>query len=243
MIDKDFQTKKPIWPMFTWQNIGDTARLFIDNGGIVGSYRSGIENSICIHLDIAKAFNLVVPKSGRANSRDLGYQLTSLVEARYFRDPISHVLKIRGSDVVWSIFDADQVGFKPGGNVTKSKFLRLYSSVNWYLSELNRSFHNPDVFTNHYKRTLYVYSDLVQTQLVGGSETDFLSQVVYDGGNGDNSQRNRFEPQHLQFIPIRKNKFDTVEIGISETDGTQTVFPNSKSETILTLCFKRRSVK
>lgn len=112
--------------MFTWQNMGDTARLFIDNGGIGGSYRSGIENSICIHLDIAKAFNLVVPKSGRANSRDLGYQLTSLVEARYFRDPISHVLKIRGSDVVWSIFDADQVGFKPGGNVTKSKITVIF---------------------------------------------------------------------------------------------------------------------
>lgn len=141
------------------------------------------------------------------------------------------------------MYDADQVVFKPEGNVTKSKFLRLHSLVSWYLSELDRSFHNPDAFTNHYKRTLYVYSDLVQTQLVGGSETDLLSQVVYGGGDGESNLRNRFELQHLQFIPIRKNKFDTVEIGISETDGTQTVFPNPKSETIVTLCFKRRSVK
>lgn len=72
MIDKDFQTKKPNWPMFTWQNIGDTARLLIDNGGIGESYRSGIENSIFIHLDIAKAFNLVVPKSGRLPTDQLG---------------------------------------------------------------------------------------------------------------------------------------------------------------------------
>lgn len=178
VVDKDFQTKKPTSPEFTWQNIADTARLFIENGGIGGSCKAGIENSIYIHLDIARAFNLVVPKTGKATARDLGYQPTSLVEAKNFRDPVSHVVKTEGDDSVWDVFYAEQVGFKPEGNVSKSKFLRFHCSVNWYLSELGYYFQNPAAFANHCKRTWYVYSDPVQTQLVGGSEIDVLRKVV-----------------------------------------------------------------
>ena len=83
------------------------------------------------------------------------------------------------------------------------------------------------------ERPLYVYSDLVQTQIMGGSETDLLREVVYSGS------KSTFEPHNLQFIPIRKNKFDTLEIGISETDGTQTEFLNSNDETVVMLCFWR----
>ena len=70
----------------------------------------------------------------------------------------------------------------------------------------------------HQERPLYVYSDLVQTQIICGSETDLRREVVYNGS------KSTFKPHNLQFIPIRKNKFDTLEIGISETDGTQAEF-------------------
>ena len=83
------------------------------------------------------------------------------------------------------------------------------------------------------ERPLYVYSDLVQTQIIGGSETDLLREVVYNGS------KSTFKPHNLQFIPIRKNKFDTLEIGISETNGTQTEFLNSNNETVVMLCFRR----
>lgn len=85
----------------------------------------------------------------------------------------------------------------------------------------------------HQERPLYVYSDLVQTQIICGSETDLLREVVYNGS------KSTFKPHNLQFIPIRKNKFDTLEIGISETDGTQTEFLNSNDETVVMLCFRR----
>ena len=83
------------------------------------------------------------------------------------------------------------------------------------------------------ERPLYVYSDLVETQIIGSSETDLLREVVYNGS------KSTFKPFNLQFIPIRKNKFDTLEIGISETSGTQTKFLNSNDETVLMLCFRR----
>ena len=83
------------------------------------------------------------------------------------------------------------------------------------------------------ERPLYVYSDLVQTQIIGGSKTDLLREVVYNGS------KSTFKPRNLQFIPIRKNKFDTLEIGISETNGTQTEFLNSNDESVVTMCFRR----
>ena len=68
---------------------------------------------------------------------------------------------------------------------------------------------------------------------MGGSETDLLREVIYSG------YKSTFEPHNLQFIPICKNKFDTLEIGISETDGTQTEFLNSNEESVLTMCFRK----
>ena len=71
--DKDFQTKRPRWPVFTWQNIGGKYRLFIDNLGIDGDYLSGFGNQFYIHLDIAKAFNLVIPKNGPSGANNQGH--------------------------------------------------------------------------------------------------------------------------------------------------------------------------
>ena len=94
------------------------------------------------------------------------------------------------------------------------------------------------------KRSLYVYTDLVQTQFMGRSETDLLREVEYDGSTNENVIKNSYEPQNLQFIPVRKNMFDTVEIGISEVDGTQTEFVGNKNEnTVVTLCFRKRAYK
>ena len=54
--------------------------------------------------------------------------------------------------------------------------------------------------------------------------------------------KNSYEPQNLQFIPVRKNMFDTIEIGISEVDGTQAEFVGNKNEnTVVTLCFRKRA--
>ena len=62
---------------------------------------------------------------------------------------------------------------------------------------------------------MYVYTDLVQTQFMGRSETDLLREVEYDGSMNGNVINNSYEHQNLQFIPVRKNMFNTVEIGIS----------------------------
>ena len=235
--DKDFQTKRPRWPVFHWQDAGGDYRLFIDNSGIDASYRSGIENQFYIHLDIAKAFKLVIPKNGSAKAGDKGYQLSSLVSAEHFRDPASTTVEFQGVHRFWTIIDAKEVGFKPEGVASNSLFLRLQASVNWYIYGLGYTYHSP----MYQKRPLYMYTDLVQTQIMGRSETDLLSEVEYDGSAQGDILKNSYEPQNLQFIPVRKNVFDTIEIGISEADGTQTEFVgNSHQSTVVTLCFRKR---
>lgn len=233
--DKTYQKKRPKWPVFFWEDVGCSSyRMCIDNGGIGGSYIAGIENDFYIHLDVAKAFKLVIPKQG-VPAHQNGYELTSLLTFEHFRDPISEVNYHGNVQRVWEIVDAKTGQFKPEGNSSASKFLRLECSVNWFIYRLCQK-HTSQVKASqsYQERPLYVYTDLVQTQIMGGSETDLLREVIYNGS------KSTFEPHHLQFIPIRKNKFDTLEIGISETDGTQTAFLNSNDETVVTLCFKKR---
>ena len=84
-----------------------------------------------------------------------------------------------------------------------------------------------------------MYTDLVEIQVVGGSETDLLREVTYNGvQDGNKVVKNTYEPQNLRFISVRKTKFDPLEIGISEVDGTQTKFLDHMGETIVMFCFR-----
>ena len=226
--DKDYQKKRPKWPVFYWEDVsGGSYRLCIDNSRIDSSFRSGIENDLYIHLDVAKAFKLVITKVG-IRSHQKRFELTSLLNFEHFRDPISKVNYQGDVQRVWEIVDSKTFQIKPEGNPSESKFLRLQCSINWYIYRFCQM-HASQVKSSqtYQEQPLHVYSDLVQTQIIGGSETDLLREVIYNGS------KSTFEPHNLQFIPIHKNKFDTLEIGISETDGTQTEFLNSNDESIL----------
>ena len=188
------------------------------------------ENYVDIELELAKRFHIVeqVQKDGKTETN-----LTSSVRIEHFRDPI---LGKAGQDPkaagLWKV-----VTYKPLAHDQKITitYVRFYSFLNWYFSGLNEKFQHTYVDP---KRTLYVYSDLAQTQIVGGRETDLLREVTIS-----NSVKGRrlYEPLHLQYLPIRKNVFDTVEVGVSETDGTLTKFRGQTILTILTVNFRRQS--
>ena len=62
--------------------------------------------------------------------------------------------------------------------------------------------------------------------------------LTYNGVQDENRKvKNTYEPKNLRFLPV-----DTVELGISEVDGTQTSFLDHMGETIVTLCFRRQNV-
>ena len=59
--------------------------------------------------------------------------------------------------------------------------------------------------------------------------------VVYDSRKRG---RARFEPQHLQFLPVRMNWLDTIEVGITENDGTPLNLQGGN--TVVTLFFQKK---
>ena len=107
----------------------------------------------------------------------------------------------------------------------------LSDYVNWRFINLNHSFKNVLGTT---KRSLFVYSDVGGSSVVGNQVTDLLREVNYKR-EGKGSQY--FEPVHIQYIPVRKDVIDIIETQAAETTGE--LVELGKGNTIVTLQFKK----
>ena len=111
------------------------------------------------------------------------------------------------------------------------KMIKLTMFCNWRFINLNMSFKN---VTGTTKRSLFVYSDVGGSGVVGNQVTDLLREVNYKR-EGKGSQY--FEPLHIQYIDVRKEMLDIVEVQVSETTGELVKF--GAGNTIATLHFKK----
>ena len=84
------------------------------------------------------------------------------------------------------------------------------------------------------KRSLFIYSDVGSSGVVGNQVTDLLREVNYER-EGKGSQY--FEPLQTQYIPVRKDVLDIIETQVAETAGDLTQF--GSGNTIVTLHFKK----
>ena len=83
-------------------------------------------------------------------------------------------------------------------------------------------------------RSLFVYSDVGGSGVVGNQVTDLLREVNFKR-EGKGSQY--FEPLHIQYIPVRKDTIDIIETQVAETTGELAGF--GEGNTIVTLHFKK----
>ena len=113
------------------------------------------------------------------------------------------------------------------------KMMILSMSCIWRFINLNSSFKN---VTASSKRSLFVYSDVGGSGVVGNQVTDLLREVNYKR-EGKGTQY--FEPLHIQYIPVHKDLIDIIETQVAETTGQLTKF--GEGNTIVTLHFKRGS--
>jgi len=114
--------------------------------------------------------------------------------------------------------------------IVKDPF-HLTVTCDWRFTNLNKAFQNGVVSTS---LSLFIYSDVEGSSMVGNHVTDLLREVNYRRtGNGSH----HFKPLHVQYIPLRKAQLDIIETQVSETTGELTEFGEGK--TILTLHFKR----
>ena len=177
-------------------------------------------NAVDIELELAKKFHLVEEKTKSDGTKITC--LSSSVRIEHFRDLNLNMWK--STDDLWKVVDIQWTVFV-------GRYVRFYPYVNRYFSGLDEKIYHTYADP---KRTLFVYTDLTQIQIVGGTETDLLREVSFT-----NNEKGKylFEPLHLQYLPVRKNVFDSVEVGISETDGSQVNFKDG--QTILTINFRR----
>ena len=112
-----------------------------------------------------------------------------------------------------------------------SDYVQLSTSVNWRFINLNHSFRN---VLGPSARSLLVYSDISSSGVVGNQVTDLLREVDYRReGRGSYY----FEPNHLQYIKLRKEVVNIIEVQVAETTAELVEF--GKGNTIVTLHFKK----
>ena len=113
----------------------------------------------------------------------------------------------------------------------KAEYIQLTMTCNWRFINLNVAFKN---VTGTTKRSLFIYSDVGGSGVVGNQVTDLLREVNYKR-EGTGSQY--FEPLHIQYIDVRKEMLDIVEVQVAETTGELVKF--GVGNTIATLHFKK----
>ena len=110
--------------------------------------------------------------------------------------------------------------------------LHLSCTCNWRFTNIKRAF--TDAVLEGGSRSLFVYSDTGGSSVVGNRVTDVLQEVKFSS-HGQGSQY--FEPIHIQYIPVRKQVLDIIEVNVAETTGELARL--GKGNTILTLHFRR----
>jgi len=112
-----------------------------------------------------------------------------------------------------------------------TKYLKLTMTCKWRFINLDVAFKN---VTGTIKRSLFVYSDVGGSSVVGNQVTDLLREVNYYR-EGKGSQY--FKPLHIQYIQVRKEVLDIIEVQVLETTGELVRF--GAGNTIVTLHLKK----
>ena len=109
--------------------------------------------------------------------------------------------------------------------------LHLSRMVEWQFNNLNASFEKLVVTS---KRTVMVYLDVVESTVVASGKFSMLREVqLLRTGEGENT----VEPLHHQWIKVRGNQLDIIEVEIASTSGPLAILPPGK--TIVTIGLKQ----
>ena len=111
------------------------------------------------------------------------------------------------------------------------KFLQLSLMAEWKLNNLDASF---EKIIGTRKRTVMVYSDLVESTVVGSGKFPLLREVqLLRTGDGESTA----EPLHHQWIKVRGHQMDILEVEIASTSGPLAILPPGK--TLVTIGLKQ----
>ena len=175
-----------------------------------------------VHTKLAAKMGWIVLSSDHSSGFTLGPNL----QQTFLKDQVPTMAP--GSD--WNDL-TDSAGKPQFWVVNQRYYLNLSMSCSWRFTNLNTAFRS---IVGEPTRTLHVYSDVAGSIMVGNRVTDLLREVMYQRKGHGSAY---FEPTHIQYIPLRKEVVDIVEINVAETNGDLTKF--GPGNTIVTLHFKK----
>ena len=113
-------------------------------------------------------------------------------------------------------------------------WMLLSMRCNWTFINLNHAFRS---VVGDPTRTLHIYSDVGSSTMVGDKIVDLLREVKYDRTTRGQVY---FEPRHIQYIPVRREVMDIIEVQVAETIGASDDLAQfGPGHTLLTLHFKQ----
>ena len=113
----------------------------------------------------------------------------------------------------------------------KQGWFMVSRRASWRFVNINQSLRD---MTDYNSRSLFVYANVGQSQLMGNKVTDLLREVPYEAKGAGNQY---IEPTHIHYKNLRNNVIDVIEVQVAETDGRLTTF--DEGITNFTLHFKQ----
>ena len=168
-----------------------------------------------IGLELAKAMGWV--KLGRLDDGKLGYLLGPNLRKEFNNNALP-----TATDVLTPAGNGDEMYYKIDPDA-----LHLSTFINWVFMDLDGSYER--AFGNNH-RPLYLYSNAMQSMIVGNQVTDLMREIPYS------LEQRQFVPDQVQYMPVRSDVMDIIETQVAESDGKLTDFVSGVST--VTLHFK-----
>ncbi len=203
--------------------------------------------TFAIDLAVAEKFGLIEPPQGGqgsvvgpqgVNGYKLGPNLQFTLPSVTFDSQTPPTDPSNGRDMNWN--GEHSSGIQPTDvtrEVTDQVFqvknnqLHLSRMVEWQFNNLNASF---EKLVGTSKRTVMVYSDVVESTVVGSGKFPLSSEVqLLTTGDGEST----VEPLHHQWIKVRGNQLQIIEVEIATPHGPLAILPPGKA--IVTIGLKQ----
>ena len=229
--------KKNWMPMMTWK--GDALVLHaVPKGDVLKSDKTTTTTTFAMDLGIAKRFGFIEQPKGVDAGYVLGPNLQFTCPTVTYTDQTLPSGSSFRSQYNWS--GEHYVGTQPTDLTSdvmdqmfevKKNRLHLSRMVEWQFNNLNASF---EKIVETSKRTVMVYSDIVESTVVGSGKYPLLREVqLLRTGDGESTA----EPLHHQWIKLRGNQLEILEVEIASTSGPLAILPPGK--TLVTIGLKK----
>ena len=232
--------KKNWMPMMSWK--GDALVLHaVGKGDLMNANKSKVTSAFTMDLEIAKRFGFVEKPVGVDEGYVIGPNLQFTCPTVIYTNqtkPTSSDYPSARADFNWN--GEHYAGVQPTDLTSDTmdqvfevngKRLNLSRMVEWQFNNLDASF---EKIVGTSKRTVMVYSDLVESTVVGSGKYPLLREVqLLRTGEGESTA----EPLHHQWIKVRGQQMDILEVEIASTSGPLAVLPPGK--TLVTIGLKK----